>query len=440
MGPFVLPLGLSAAAFFFATRQKKSRTQALVPSAALLPAGGAPPTVPAGVPAAPGGGLTPDAVQAATASVAGKMTVKRYFKEPLRTSMLQLMAVQTLEPVPTPAARQGAAVYRVRAGVGPVMALQAAQLAAGRGLIVAGTLELASPVARDRFIAVLPRAMAARVSPSSRWAVLLDQQAQRPAGPPSAPAPGAVPGVVPPIPGVLPGAAPGAIPGVPPGSTPVAWPVPQWPGMPGVIPAAWPPSQAGPVPPGVPPGVPPIPPGAPPVPPGAPPAGMVPLDGNMPPELRAEIEASLKNAKSSPAALDMLASQLEGRYPQSAEALRRRATELRDLQRIASHKRGGTPFRIRLGDIPSKLAEHYVGDASRWREIIGANEHLSMRTVTKGGSTQLEPWRGEILLPLAWEAWSKPLPAVATATAQSPIEKAAEKVLNHPYLPGIPDA
>ncbi len=132
----------------------------------------------------------------------------------------------------------------------------------------------------------------------------------------------------------------------------------------------------------------------------------------------------------SPEALEQAANSLGNRYPMAAAALRQRAAALRDQQRLEAMRRGGTPFTVRAGDIPHRLALHYTGDGNRWRELPAANAHIGMRTVTRKGVTQLEPWRGEILLPVSWEAWKKPLPPVASMRVMSAPEKKADKAIS----------
>jgi len=166
------------------------------------------------------------------------------------------------------------------------------------------------------------------------------------------------------------------------------------------------------------------------------------LDPDLPPATRSQITAMLGDDDIAPESLEQAAATFEDRYPLAAQALRARAAELRDRQQLDAIRRGGSPFTVREGDIPSRLAQHYTGDGDRWREIPAANP--GMKIVTANGSTQLEPWRGQILLPLSWEAWRKPLPPVVSGMAQSASEQSADKQLtqaelvlaSHPTPPG----
>lgn len=131
-----------------------------------------------------------------------------------------------------------------------------------------------------------------------------------------------------------------------------------------------------------------------------------------------------------PSALEQAADRFASKYPVAATRLRERADELRELARLDAVRRGGTPFTVRMGDIPNRLALYYTGDGNRWRELAAANGHRNMRVVTRGGVTQLDPWSGEVLLPLSWEAWEKPIPPVATGAAQSRSERVADSRLS----------
>lgn len=153
------------------------------------------------------------------------------------------------------------------------------------------------------------------------------------------------------------------------------------------------------------------------------------LDGNLSPALAAEIERMLADSSVAPEAIEQAADRFASKYPVAARRLRERAEELRELQRLEAVRRGGTPFTVRMGDIPTRLATYYTGDGNRWRELPAANTHRNMRIVTKGGVTQLDPWQGEVLLPLSWEAWRKPIPPVASGGAQSAREVIADSRL-----------
>jgi hypothetical protein len=143
-----------------------------------------------------------------------------------------------------------------------------------------------------------------------------------------------------------------------------------------------------------------------------------PFDPNMPAVLVQEVNASLSDPNADPDGLDLQADALEkAGFPIAAKALRDRAATIRVQRQMKNVKAGGTPFHIRGSgpgggglavDLPFHTAEHYTGDGNRWREIASVNTKLGMVVTPKG----LDPWHSnlDILLPLAWDCDSKPLP------------------------------
>lgn len=422
--PAIVPLGVLALLLVASSSSAE-------PARQTTPASGPPPPVPpgggGGPPAGPPGGdtLSPPAVAAITEvrQVAGQPV--RYFKPHVRQVILSSLSSASLVPMPSPVT--GAAAFRVVSS-GGVPAAASLSAATQQGLIIAGNHALAAPQSADRYVLVVHRNQLGLISPSGPHAVVLDPAEGAGAHttppavhtPPGFP-PGTVPHTTAPPPGVPP--RPPTVPGVPPPVPPTNLPANVPPGMPPSVPP-------GIIPVNVPPGPPSLPiPGQ---PPGTPP-GITPGDGldpQLPTAMRAELTAMLADEDIAPEALEQAAKSLGGKYPLAAARLRARAGELRDLQKLAHMKRGGSPFVVRPGDIPHRLASHYTGDGTRWREIIGANGHLNMRTVSRGGATHIEPWRGEILLPLAWEAWSKPMPPVASKRVLSSSEKAADAAVS----------
>jgi hypothetical protein len=247
--------------------------------------------------------------------------------------------------------------------------------AAGRSVI--GTLGLGVPGNPGGFVAFTAPAGRRFAHLSSGFAIIFDG-AGVPAG-----VPVSVPGVQPPPP-----------------------PLPQQPGAP--PPPVTPP---GPQPPVTPP-----PPGV----PVTPPPGAAQLDPNMPAEVRAQVEKMLADPEADPFALEEAAAALGPRFPLAAAALRARAAELKDRERLACIQRGSSDFLVRFGDLPSRMAQYYTGDGSRFREIPPLNP--GMQTVTKPSpitgqmTTFLQPFNpGQtVKLPCSWKTWEKPLPPVAT--------------------------
>jgi len=134
----------------------------------------------------------------------------------------------------------------------------------------------------------------------------------------------------------------------------------------------------------------------------------------MDPEMAQTVREALADEDIEPAALEQLADLVEADHPLAAAALRARAAELRQKLAAEDAKRGGTPFVIRKGDMGSGLALYYTGNAGRYRELPEVNTAIGMRIIRNPdtGIEYLVPWKvGEtILLPLSWNARSKPLP------------------------------
>lgn len=175
------------------------------------------------------------------------------------------------------------------------------------------------------------------------------------------------------------------------------------------------PAPPGTTPPGIPPTKPPTP--MPDIQPTVPPASA--CDPGMAPELCAAVQAMLADPNIEPAALEKAAAELQAKgYTQAAAALRARAQSILAKLRAEDLARGGTPFKVRYGDLPYRLAGYYTGEGARFKEIAGCNPGMQI-VKDKKGQTQLKPWSGTVLLPLSWDVRSKPLPPVATGTVSS---------------------
>lgn len=314
-----------------------------------------------------------------------------FFRPVMVQAITDGLADSVVIPAQTPEylAGGGAAVYQVipaslEGAAGMPNARSVVLAAAKSGRMVLGSYELAAPKMYGRYIAVTTRAM-------------------------------------------LPKARPGA-------PQHEAWAV--------LLSAPWGQPPLG-IPSDKPPGLPPGPPGPPQPPPGVEDGH---CDANMPKPLCAEVDKLIANKSLSPDALDK-AADLFGKsgYPVAAKRLRGEADVRRNQERLKHIQRGGSPFTIRPNDIPHKLAEYYTKDGTRWRELINANKARNMRTVQVNGVTQLRPWHGEILLPLDWEAWTKPLPPVitgGTSNEWSKVKETIDKALEHlgktkiPRVPG----
>lgn len=136
------------------------------------------------------------------------------------------------------------------------------------------------------------------------------------------------------------------------------------------------------------------------------------LDPSMPESVKRQVRALLEATDQSPEALELAARDLEPKYPMAAAKLRARASELRENVRLEHIKRGSSPFTVREGDLPGLVAAHYTGDQSRWREMTKAGKKVSQKN-----------WYGTVDLPLAWEAWTKGLPARASGSLPTTVQK-----------------
>ncbi len=79
----------------------------------------------------------------------------------------------------------------------------------------------------------------------------------------------------------------------------------------------------------------------------------------------------------------------------------------------------GTSWKIESGDIPSKVAQTVVGDASRWKEITSVNPTMTVYT-DANGATQLKGWTvgKTIQLPPSW--FPSSIPAAVASTTDGP--------------------
>lgn len=140
------------------------------------------------------------------------------------------------------------------------------------------------------------------------------------------------------------------------------------------------------------------------------------LDAHLPATLRAQVEKMLADSKVDPFALEDAADAMQDKYPKTAAVLRARAAELRNVHALRDTQRGFSEHTIRSGDLPFKLAQHFTGDSSRWKELPKVNSHRGMKIVKIKGITQLSPWHGKIHLPVSWAHWNKRPAPVATGS------------------------
>jgi hypothetical protein len=98
-------------------------------------------------------------------------------------------------------------------------------------------------------------------------------------------------------------------------------------------------------------------------------------------------------------------------YPKVAACLNAKAAEVKNQAQAEIIARGGMPFTIRTGDIPSHLAAYYTGQQSRFHELEPLNPQIG-HIVTVGGVSNYQHWEPGmlILIPASWNPLDKPLP------------------------------
>lgn len=139
------------------------------------------------------------------------------------------------------------------------------------------------------------------------------------------------------------------------------------------------------------------------------------------PETLADELRSTMTETTDPAKLVLLADALEAKhanepaYQKAADALRKRAKELRDAAEIRAIK-DGRVYVLRANDLASELAQWFTGNGNRWRELTTTNPKLQIQRAPRGDGTFIEyliPWVAgqQIILPVGWNAEKGPPPA-----------------------------
>jgi hypothetical protein len=160
--------------------------------------------------------------------------------------------------------------------------------------------------------------------------------------------------------------------------------------------------------------------GGPPVPIPPQPGAEWPYDPGVPDPMRGPALASLADPNADPNQLDAAGAFASASgWPLLADAYHKRATELRGkgqppIPGIPPGSLPGTPHVIREGDIPYLLAQYYVGEGMRWKEIVATTPGMKIIT-DEQGKTMPSPWTvgHTIYFPLSWQAWLKPVPPPA---------------------------
>jgi hypothetical protein len=133
----------------------------------------------------------------------------------------------------------------------------------------------------------------------------------------------------------------------------------------------------------------------------------------LPPDVRTKVEQLMAGSNAN--AMEAAANEIEKQgYARSAEALRKRAAEVR-LASTVSNTTSGRTYTVRGTELPSQLAQWYTGDANRWRDLVQTNPELRIRKV--GEIEYLLPWKSgmTITLPSTWDVKKGPMPIQSNA-------------------------
>lgn len=137
------------------------------------------------------------------------------------------------------------------------------------------------------------------------------------------------------------------------------------------------------------------------------------VEADLPADLKHTIEQALNAKGFGPQDFQHLADTVEhAGYPKTAACIRLKAKGKANTAAVEVTARGGMPFVIRYGDIPSHIADYYTGQPMRWKELGPLNPQIgTVKTVN--GVTNYTKWipGTEILIPASWNPLDKPLPA-----------------------------
>ena len=158
------------------------------------------------------------------------------------------------------------------------------------------------------------------------------------------------------------------------------------------------------------------------------PSGQCQLDDNIDPTLRAQIVSALNATNLTPADYEQTAVMADqANLPKAAACLRQKEAQVQAQQQAIINARGGWPFTIRMGDIPSGLAAYYTGNGARFHELEALNPQLGSIQTVNGVSNYYSAsgqptWvpGAQILIPASWNPLSRPLPPVAPGGGPAP--------------------
>lgn len=140
------------------------------------------------------------------------------------------------------------------------------------------------------------------------------------------------------------------------------------------------------------------------------------VESNIPDSLKATVSAFLQKSGLGPADYTQIANAAQAAgFPLLAGCLRQKGAQLNSQLGVEVAAKGGMPFVIRYGDIPYNLAQYYTGAGSRFHELEPLNPQIGS-LVTVNGVSNYSHWAPgvQILIPVAWNPLSKPLPAPLT--------------------------
>jgi hypothetical protein len=175
-------------------------------------------------------------------------------------------------------------------------------------------------------------------------------------------------------------------------------------------------------------------PGFPPPPPGVVPQAPAPtLPGSLPPQtapaqdpidaLPAAVKQQVVTAAASgdPGKVEQMANAIRGQYPAAGAQLDKAAADMRTQAKLTAIA-AGRMYVIRQGDNPSKMAEWYTGQASRYGELLKLNGIRLVPSPNDPAIKWPDPQRwypgAEVELPGTWNV-SKGLPPVVRGKAKT---------------------
>lgn len=167
------------------------------------------------------------------------------------------------------------------------------------------------------------------------------------------------------------------------------------------------------------------------------------VESNIPDDLKKTVSDFLTHKGLGPADYTDMAQKVSNAgYPKLAACIAEKAVAQNKKSEVEVVARGGMPFVIRYGDIPSHMALYYTGNGGRWKELGPLNPQIgSIQTVPLNGvpTTNFSHWNvgTEILIPASWNPLDKPLIPPLTGGGGSSSPSPAKPA--QPAQPALPD-